>query len=69
MGEIRAGRVIACEIKAASAAPTISDARYLIWLRERLKDRFVGGVVFHTGPFVYSLGDQITAVPIALLWN
>jgi predicted AAA+ superfamily ATPase len=68
MAEIRAGRVIACEIK-ASAAPTISDARHLIWLRERLGDRFVGGVVFHTGPFVYSLGEQITAVPIAVLWN
>ena len=62
-------RVAAFEVKTASA-PTRSDARHLAWLRERLPpDQFAGGVVFHTGPHRYGLGDRIEAVPIAGLWG
>jgi hypothetical protein len=33
-----------------------------------LGDRFVAGVVLHTGPRVYTLGERIIAVPICTLW-
>jgi predicted AAA+ superfamily ATPase len=65
--EYGAGRVVGFEIK-AKAAPTQRDARHLGWLRDELGDRFVHGVVLHTGPAIYPLGDQITAVPICALW-
>jgi predicted AAA+ superfamily ATPase len=61
-------RVIGIEIK-ASAAPTAGDAKHLIWMREQLGDRFVAGVVLHTGPRVFELGDGILAAPIATLWG
>jgi hypothetical protein len=41
--------VIGIEIK-ATAAPTSDDAKHLAWLREQIGDRFISGVVFHTGP-------------------
>ncbi|MGH9091204.1 MAG: ATP-binding protein [Acidimicrobiales bacterium] len=68
LGEVRGGRVVACEIK-ATASPRPSDARHLAWLRDRLGDRFLRGVVLHTGPSVFSLDDKILAVPIAALWT
>ena len=37
--------------------------------RERLGDRFVAGVVLHTGPSVFALSDRIAAAPIASLWS
>lgn len=65
--ELGLNRVIAIEIKAHSA-PTAKSARHLAWLRDRLGDRFVAGVVLHTGPHSYPLGEAITAVPICALW-
>lgn len=62
------GRVVAIEVKAA-AAPTVADAKHLAWLRDRLGDRFLAGVVFHTGPRLYRLGERIVAAPIAALWG
>jgi hypothetical protein len=66
--ELAGGRVLAFEIKAA-AAPTPDDARHLAWLRDALGDDFVSGVVLHTGPRVYALGERLTAIPIACLWQ
>lgn len=68
LAELGGDRVIAFEVK-ASAAPSRSDATHLAWLRDRLGDRFVAGVVVHTGPAAFSLGDRIAAVPIASLWT
>ena len=62
-------RVAAFEVKTASA-PSPRDARHIDWLRRQLPaERFAGGVVFHTGPRRYGLGDRIEAVPIAGLWG
>ena len=62
-------RVGAFEIK-TSSAPDASDARHIAWLRSRLPpERFAGGVVFHTGPHRYRVGEGIEAVPIAGLWG
>jgi hypothetical protein len=67
MVEYGAGRILAMEIKATSA-PTRDDARHLAWLHQQLDDRFVGGVVFHTGPRSFKLEDRIIAAPIRVLW-
>jgi predicted AAA+ superfamily ATPase len=55
------------EVK-ASTAPTGKDAKHLTWLRENLQERFLAGIVFHTGPHPYPLGERIWALPICLLW-
>ena len=63
-----AGRMIGIEVK-ANAAPRPADARHLAWLRDEMGERFAAGVVLHTGPSVYRLGDRLTAVPICALWG
>lgn len=68
VAEIRGGAVIGIEIKAASA-PTADTARHLAWLRDQLGDRFIAGVVLHTGPATYSLGQKLVAAPICTLWS
>jgi predicted AAA+ superfamily ATPase len=60
--------IIGIEVKATSA-PGAQDARHLRWLRDSMEDRFLAGIVLHTGPRVFSLGEQLTAVPIASLWG
>jgi len=66
--EIGGERVIGIEIK-ASAAPGNEDARHLRWLSRELGDRFIAGIVLHTGPRLYELSDGIIAAPIAALWG
>jgi predicted AAA+ superfamily ATPase len=67
LAELGAGRVVAIEVKAASA-PTTRDALHVAWLRDRLGARFVRGVVLHTGPRTFALGERIVAAPISSLW-
>jgi uncharacterized protein len=62
------GRVIAIEVK-SSAAPDRHDARHIAWLRDEIGDRFAAGIVFHTGPYKFNLGDRIDALPISCLWS
>jgi predicted AAA+ superfamily ATPase len=61
------GRVIGMEVKAGSA-PTRTDAKHLVRLRDTLGDEFVRGVVFHTGPAPFELDERIWALPIWTLW-
>jgi hypothetical protein len=68
VAEIRGGGVIGIEVKAASA-PTADSARHLAWLRDHLGDTFIAGVVLHTGPATYSLGEKLVAAPICTLWS
>lgn len=65
--DLGGGRIIAAEVK-ATAAPSPKDARHLIWLRDELGAAFVRGIVFHTGPQPFELGDRLWALPIASLW-
>jgi predicted AAA+ superfamily ATPase len=67
VAELGGGRVVGIEIK-ATAAPDPSDAKHLAWLRDTLGERFVAGVVFHTGPRMFELGERLIAVPICALW-
>lgn len=68
LGELAGGRLIGIEVKAGASA-SARDARHLAWLREELGERFAGGVVLHTGPRVYGLGERIVAAPICALWR
>jgi uncharacterized protein len=68
VAEFGGQRVLGIEVKAA-AAPTIADAKHLRWLQQELGDRFVAGVVLHTGPRIYELADGIVAAPISTLWG
>jgi len=65
--ELGSGRVLGIEVK-ASAAPDREAARHLLWLRDQLGSRFIGGVVLHTGPHAYRLDERIWSAPIATLW-
>lgn len=68
IAELGGGRVIAMEIKATSA-PRPADARHLAWFRDEMGERFVCGLVLHTGPGIFPLGDRIVAAPIASIWG
>jgi predicted AAA+ superfamily ATPase len=62
------GRVVGIEVKAGGVV-TARDARHLAWLRDQLGDEFARGVVLHTGPGAYEVGERILAAPIAALWT
>jgi predicted AAA+ superfamily ATPase len=62
------GRVVGVEVKAAASFQA-KDARGLIHLREKLGERFVAGLVLHTGPRQVPLGKRISAAPLDLLWS
>lgn len=66
--ELPGRKLIAIEIK-ASASPSLKDAKHLRWLQDRFPDRFVVGVVFHTGPDVIRLDKKTLAVPICAFWG
>jgi uncharacterized protein len=65
--EFGGGRIAGIEVK-ANAAPTRRDAQHLEWLRDEVGDRFVCGVVLHTGPRPFAMGDRIYAAPISTIW-
>jgi hypothetical protein len=67
--ELGESRVVAVEVKANASPTGQDDAKHLRWLRDELGARLVAGVVFHTGPRVYQLGDRIVAAPISVLWG
>lgn len=66
--QARNGLVVGCEVKAAAAVDS-GDAKHLMWLRDKLGEEFVCGVVFHTGQRKFRLGDRIFALPIASIWG
>jgi hypothetical protein len=68
LAELGGERIIGIEVK-ATASPRPGDARHLAWLHDALGDRFVVGVVFHTGPRAFALGEKIVAAPISVLWT
>jgi uncharacterized protein len=61
VAELGGQAVLGFEVK-ADAAPDRDAARHLIWMRDRLGDRFAHGVVFHTGPSAFELSDRISAL-------
>ncbi|MGH3977694.1 MAG: ATP-binding protein [Pseudonocardiaceae bacterium] len=65
--EYGAHQVVGIEVKAGAVSD--EDARHLRWLRDEIGDRFVAGLVLHTGPYRYPLSDRIVAAPICALWG
>lgn len=68
VADLGARGIVAIEIKAHSA-PSPRHARHLAWLRDQMGNRFLAGVVLHTGPAVFQLTDRIRAVPISAIWT
>lgn len=68
LAELGGGSLVAIEVK-ADAAPAVTSVRHLVALRDRFGDAFAAGVVLHTGPRAYVLGDRIVAAPISTLWS
>ena len=66
--ETAAGTLIGIEVK-ASATVTAPDARHLAWLRDETGDAFLAGIVVHTGPYAFPLGDRLIAAPVSALWS
>lgn len=67
--------IVGVEVKAGDRAG-LHEARHLLWLRDRLGDRFTGGVVLHTAPRPPGVlsrasggGGTIWSAPIATLWR
>ncbi len=61
------GRVAGLQVK-AGATVTSTDTRWLTSLRDDLGDRFVAGVVLHTGQTSVAVSDRIWAAPIEVVW-
>lgn len=66
--ELSDERVIALEIKAASTVQP-QDARHLEWLRDKLGERFMAGIVLATDTQGRLLGDRLYSLPVASLWQ
>jgi uncharacterized protein len=62
------GRVVAIETKAARDVDE-SDFRWLAYLRDRLGDRFINGIVVHLGERPLPFGDRLSAVPVSAVWQ
>ncbi|WP_420613848.1 ATP-binding protein [Candidatus Spongiisocius sp.] len=60
--------LVAIEVKAHSA-PSPRHARNLAWLHDQMGDRFLTGVLLHTGPAAFKLTDRIRAIPISAIWS
>ena len=66
--EDRRRDVVGIEVKAAST-PRGPDFEGLVYLRDLLGDRFIAGVVLHTGTAARPFGDRLWALPISTLWD
>ncbi len=60
------GSIVGIEVK-ASATVTPGDFRSLGYLRDRLGDRFVRGVVLYLGARALPFGDRLSALPLSSL--
>jgi predicted AAA+ superfamily ATPase len=66
--ELPDGRIVGVEVKAA-ASVNAHDFRHLAFVRDRIGDRFLAGVLYYTGSRVLPFGDRLMAVPINTLWG
>lgn len=66
--QLRGRDVVAVEVKAGEHVSK-ADVAQLTRLRDRVGDRFLGGVVLHTGQMFGTLSDRVHAAPIDRLWT
>lgn len=62
------GSIVAIEVKATSA-PNLVDAKHLLWLKERVGNKFAKGIVFHSGPVPFHHPSGISFIPISTIWG
>ena len=66
--EDRAGNIVAIEVK--NSEKIISDDfKGLKFLQEKLKTKFLRGIILYTGSDVISFDKELYCVPIPALWN
>lgn len=61
------GSIVAVEVKAGSRVTSAATSG-LTYLRDRLGDRFIAGVLLNTGQHAQQLGDRLAVAPIDALW-
>jgi predicted AAA+ superfamily ATPase len=62
------GRVCGIEVKAAGGLPS-GATRGLEYLRDRLGERFVAGLVLNLGTQSQRIGDRLAVAPVDALWR
>jgi len=62
------GRIVGAEVKSATAVDR-SDAKGLIWLRDKIGDDFHYGAVLYSGTIPFKIDDRIWALPLSSLWR
>lgn len=66
--EDRRREVVGVEVKASSTIGAV-DFRGLEFLRDKVGERFVAGIVLYSGARAVPFGDRLWALPIATLWE
>ena len=62
------GRIVGLEVKSATAVDR-SDAKGLMWLRDKVGDDFHYGAVLYSGSIPFEIDDRIWALPLSSLWR
>ncbi len=66
--EDRSGNIVAIEVK-ASESVGLDDFKGIKFLQDKMKDKFVMGIVLYAGTQQIGLADNIYALPINVLWD
>lgn len=61
------GKVAAVEVKAA-ATVNLADFKHVAFIRDKVGDDFIAGVVLYTGQRALRFGDRLLALPVSALW-
>ena len=64
----RKGNIVGLEMKSATSVDR-SDAKGLIWLRDKIGDSFHFGAVLYSGKLPFRIDDRIWALPLDALWR
>jgi len=59
---------VGLEVKSATAVDR-SDAKGLMWLRDKIGEDFHYGAVLYSGTIPFEIDDRIWALPISCLWR
>lgn len=62
------GRIVALEVKSATAVDR-SDAKGLMWLRDKIGKDFHYGAVLYSGTIPFEIDDRVWALPLSCLWR
>ena len=68
IAELANGRVWAAEVK-ATQTPRSEHFKRLRQLKDRIGDRFRGGIVLNMHPRIVGMGPGFWSMPISTLWD